>query len=475
MGPEFESFPAWSAAVSLASDRRDFLRRSSVVAAAALFPFDSLRRRIAAGDQPRSAKDYGPLRAARDATTGLDLLKLPPDFRYLSFGWTGDRMDDARPTPPLHDGMAVVGRDGDQCVLIRNHEIDSSGAPIVPVEAAYDPRGAGGCTRLVFDCRSERLVAHAAALGGTVKNCAGGPTPHGSWLSCEETVLGPGDVRKGKRVDFEKPHGFVFEVPGDGGAVSKPIVEMGRFVHEAVAIDLATGVVYLTEDQDETAGFYRFLPKDAGRLADGGRLQMMAVPSQPDLRAGVPLDRPFDVSWVDVDDPSVAHSPNGPDGLGVFTQGRGRGGATFARLEGAWYGCERVFFCSTSGGDAKLGQVFEFDPARQTLRLVFESPAPEVLSGPDNVTVSPRGGVLLCEDSDAAPQRLMGLTPAGEIFPFAENAIQLAGAPNGFRGDFRDQEWCGATFSPDGQWLFVNIQNPGVTFAITGPWDRGSL
>jgi len=98
-----------------------------------------------------------------------------------------------------------------------------------------------------------------------------------------------------------------------------------------------------------------------------------------------------------------------------------------------------------------------------------------VLNRPDNLCVSPRGGIVLCEDAKDAQPFLRGLTPDGAIFDFAQNNVVLDGERNGLAGDFRDREWAGACFSPDGRWLFVNVQWPGITFAITGPWQRGVL
>ena len=156
-------------------------------------------------------------------------------------------------------------------------------------------------------------------------------------------------------------------------------------------------------------------------------------------------------------------------------QGFDKGGASFSRLEGCWYDSGSIFFTSTSGGTVGEGQVWHYDPRREELRLIFESPAQRVLDNPDNITISPRGGILLCEDGDRVGQRLIGLTPRGEIFPFAVNNVVLNGEKNGITGDFRGREWAGATYSPDTRWLFVNIQTPGITFAIIGPWDNGAL
>ena len=132
-------------------------------------------------------------------------------------------------------------------------------------------------------------------------------------------------------------------------------------------------------------------------------------------------------------------------------------------------------FSATSGGSRGYGQVWEYRPSTEQLRLLFESPGPQVLNMPDNLTISPRGGIAICEDGGGQPQRLQGLTADGRLFPFAANRIRLNGEKNGYRGDFTAKELAGVCFSPDGQWLFFNVQTPGVTFAITGPWERGKL
>ncbi len=105
---------------------------------------------------------------------------------------------------------------------------------------------------------------------------------------------------------------------------------------------------------------------------------------------------------------------------------------------------------------------------------MFESPSADVLNAPDNITVSPRGGLVLCEDGDG-DQFLHGLTVDGEIFQFAKNNTVLNGEQNGITGNFTGSEFAGACYSPDGDWLFVNIQTPGITLAITGPWRMGAL
>ena len=119
-----------------------------------------------------------------------------------------------------------------------------------------------------------------------------------------------------------------------------------------------------------------------------------------------------------------------------------------------------------------MGQVWEIEPKTATLRLIFESPSPDVLNMPDNVCLSPRGSIVLCENGTANP-RIHGLTRDGRIFPFARNNVKLTGERNGLVGDYTTSEFAGATYSPNGEWLFVNIQRPGITVAITGPWEHG--
>lgn len=422
-----------------------------------------------------SGAGYGPLAPVRDETTGLELLKLPQGFRYLTFGWTGSPLDDGNRTPGAHDGMAVVKAEGKLVTLIRNHEVDGAGKPIGDPKKSYDPRGRGGCTNLVFDTEAGKLVRSWVGISGTVRNCAGGLTPWHTWLTCEETLAGPDPKAKG--TTYEKTHGWILEVGADDPLEAVALTAMGRFNHEAVAVDPATGQVYETEDKG-TAGFYRFTPKTPGKLADGGKLEMLKIEGEPDLRRGSKSGATeFACTWVEIGDPERGHSPGKDDGLGVYHQGKEQGGTTFARLEGCWYGEveKKIYFTATSGGKAGKGQVWEFAPQTQKLRLVYESPNVQALDMPDNITVSPRGGILVCEDGGAHPQRLHGLTTSGQIFPFAENHVILEKSTFGFKGNFTEQEWAGVTFSPDGRWMFVNTQTPGITFAITGPWEQGIL
>jgi uncharacterized repeat protein (TIGR03803 family) len=225
----------------------------------------------------------------------------------------------------------------------------------------------------------------------------------------------------------------------------------------------------VTEDRGD-ACLYRFVPTVPGDLAQGGELQAMRI-------GGSTLDTRRDgsrvygtVSWVSVEDAD-------PAGDTVRLQAQAKGAAIFGRLEGAWYGNDRIYVLTTNGGPVGQGQVFELDPATDTFKVLYASPGADVLNAPDNMCVSPRGGLVLCEDGDGT-EYVHGLTPDGEIFGFAQNITDLRTGSAGKAvapADYRGSE-CGSVFEPkNGSWMFVNIQSPGITFAITGPWRRGAL
>jgi secreted PhoX family phosphatase len=470
---------------------------------------------------PLVPSPYGPIGPKPDQATGLPLLQLPDGFRYISYSWTGDRMSDGVDCPSLHDGMAVVAELGDHdrrhdddddddrhrwwfwgerdddrgrggrhdddddrddddrddhdrdhdrrrsnlLLLVRNHELDR-GAPYVnDPRITYLPDGAGGTTNLLFDARRGKWLSVWSSLAGTARNCAGGVTPWNTWITCEET-----DV---------EGHGWNFEVGMRRGDPT-PLKAMGRFSHEALMVDPRTGYVYETEDAGNESGFYKFVPNRYGRLASGGRLYMLAVKGHPQAPLGqaFAIGTTWDVEWVRIDDPHAETES-------VFQQGFLKGGAQFSRLEGAWWGDRTGYFLSTNGGVAGEGQVFEYNPRRERLKLIYDAPNANEVDNPDNITVTPGGSLLMCEDAAGnnfrAGERLIGLTLDGETFTFAQNNINLTAAQIAAAGkkvapgDSRQNEWAGATFSPDGRWLFVNIQTPGITFAITGPWHRGPL
>jgi secreted PhoX family phosphatase len=461
------------------ANRRQFLQGFGALAGTAVTaaPLRALMAKTEAGSAGWSLDSgYGSLRPTLDQTTGLPLIELPEGFSYHTYGWTDDPMDDGLPTPARHDGMAVVKAQGDLLTLVRNHEIVNDRGAFGPPEITYDPAGAGGTSNLQFDLAKGQFVRSWASLSGTMQNCAGGPTPWGSWLSCEELLINPGFVMQdgGKRRELRlrNRHGYVFEVPADKLVKPEPLLALGQIQHEAIAIDPKTDIVYETEDNNWASGFYRMIPAEPGNLKAGGRLQMMKVNGREDSRTGVPINQAMDVSWVDIEHPERGHTPGTQDMSGVIKQGIRQGATIFARLEGCWYANDLVFFTSTSGGDLGKGQVYSFDPRNQVLHLIYESRDQELMDKPDNITISPSGSVVICEDGSRKGMMLLMLSKAGDLFPLARNTIQLASEKNDFKGDYSTSEWCGASFSPDGKWLFVNIQKPGITFAITGPWQH---
>lgn len=393
------------------------------------------------------------LMPAEDETTGLSLIRLPPGFRYRSFSWTDDRLSDGTLVPGLHDGMGAILRENEGVVdLVRNHEINVQQPFSAP--AVYDPGAGGGTTTLEFDLeRGEWLAAHGS-LSGTIRNCAGGTTPWGSWLTCEETEqIAQGPLRQ--------PHGYVFEVTPGGDTTGEPLRSLGRFSHEAAAVDPVTGMVYLTED-DSRAGLYRFVPSAPGSAGlASGRLEMLAVVGSPQDDSMWRVGETQAVHWVAIDDPDARRTR-------TFDQGFVLGGKRFKRLEGIAVAERELLFVSTTGGVMKEGQIWSLALDTSSLTLVFESWSEDVLNQPDNI-FPVDGGLILCEDGGRAPTRMSMFDSAGAIRVLAENNVIFDGY-RGLRGDFRAVEWCGACFV--GDWLFANIQTPGITVAITGPWDQ---
>jgi secreted PhoX family phosphatase len=502
-------------------DRRAFLRHGALAAGGGLatsFALQGMAARSAhaAAGRPVKARQaipgegYGPLAPVADQR-GMEILALPAGFTYVTFGHIGSTMSDGHPTPLALDGMSAFAGPNGMVRLIRNHEDrNPPGNGSVPtVRRSYDPTAGGGTSTLDYDPRTRTLVRDYVSLSGSTTNCAGGRGYRlRSWISGEEVVGGP-NYTTNLNQRYGRRHGYCFEVPlqREPGRHhrSEPIPEMGRFCHEAVAVDQSTGIVYLTEDPGSGlgAGFYRFIPDDPRRLRAGGRLQMLGVRSRPqaDLRKGQTVGDALSVTWFDIDDPDPEYVVL-DDPRSTFNQGFDQGGAKFNRLEGCWYDEGSVYFVSTSGGDAEngdvnadgyregFGQVWEYRPSARNggrLTLWFESPAGDVLDSPDNVTVTPRGGLLLCEDDassaydDAHPaapglsqvNRLIGLTPDGDAFEFAVNR-------------FSESELAGVCFSPDGQTMFFNIfgasegtpaehAGQGMTVAVTGPWQDGPL
>ena len=456
--------------------RRHFLQTSAAFA----LGFSGLRTLFGCdnADIPNTraiSERFGPLQP-----DPAKILDLPEGFSYQIISRKGEQMTDGFFVPADHDGMAAFPGPNSLTILVRNHEVnlndDAGDGPFGPgnelltrlgpddlYDAGHNGQPClGGTTTLVYDTDAQRLESHHLSLAGTLRNCAGGPTPWNSWISCEETVQ-----RGGEQCAHD--HGYPFEVPASatpGLARPVPLKAMGRFRHEAVAVDPATGVVYQTEDVGDGL-LYRFIPNQPGQLAEGGRLQALAVVEQPSLdtrnweATTVTPGTTLDTRWFDLDD---VEAPDNDLRLRGFEQGAAR----FARGEGMWYGDNAVFFACTNGGAAERGQIWRYVPSLfegtpeeaskpGRLELFVEPNDPGLVDNADNLTVTPWGDLILCEDG-SGDQYLVGITPQGTVYKFAHNAVS-------------DSEFAGATFSPDGSTLFVNIQGDGLTLAITGPWQ----
>lgn len=479
--------------------RRNLIKGISALSSLSLLgPLAALQARAAAQETLLIDSPYGPLLPVRDQSTGLPLLRLPKGFSYASFGWAGDRMANGLPCPALHDGMGVVRTQGSEVTLIRNHEVSlGKDTHFFGAGAVYD-RGTiagrlanGGTTTLRF--RNGKWVDMLPALGGTVANCAGGVTPWGTWLTCEEVAADDASSMGMK-------HGYVFEVRADGHSDANPITGMGRFRHEAVAVDPLSGIVYMTEDDSGKSGFYRYVPHDRngkpGSLAQGGVLQMARIAGDRNANiAAASVGHAHPLEWVDIADPDANRGVAEADGKtinnasGPFRQGWTQGALRMNRGEGIAFHAGKVYVMDTTGGEVKTGAIWELDLETQILRCIYASKGMLFGNMGDNITVSPRGGLLLCEDSNSTAtdqygpgERLMGLTARGEIFIFAKNnyevdagELQRAGKLPSHAGDRRSSEFCGACFDATGKFLFVNAQDPGITYAITGPWQHGPL
>ncbi|MCI0632798.1 MAG: PhoX family protein [Actinobacteria bacterium] len=477
--------------------RRTLLKGAGAAAGAAVLggPFQGFVARAAGAASP----PFRELRPIPDLRDGRVRLHLPEGFQYRSFHDTEFpvTLGDGTALPGRHDGMAAFPGSNGNLWLVRNHEVNNPGPAFGPGQP-YDAMAQGGTTSVQVTPTGEVLQAFTS-LNGSQMNCSGGPMPWESWITCEETINGPDvgpDFTGASNVPLQQRHGFIFEVPAGEQSDRRPITNAGRFAHEAVAFDPGEGILYLTEDNfGFPSGFYRYIPASdpmaTGRLDNDGQLQMLAVRGMPnvDLAAEQPGRATYQVEWVDIDDPAptfpftpgqTAPTTNDQALVYVGDQGRARGAAYFSRLEGTAYDDGVVYFCSTQGGGPAetsfgpiadgygngTGQIWAYRIASQTLQLLFQSTGADVLDFPDNVTTSPRGTLVLCEDN-VNDNYLRGLTRGGQLFDIALNRLvsQLTGLPR-----FND-EFAGSTFSPDGETLFVNIQaSRGMSFAIWGPW-----
>lgn len=472
--------------------RRDFARRSALtgasvalvgsVGALATAPGaladDDAPDTGDAGDEAGTGghgPGYGPLVPDPEG-----ILALPAGFSYRIVTHSGvTRLESGEFTPSNHDGTAAFEGPRGTTLLVNNHELKgvrSKWKHPVPLTGGlvYDPAASGGCT--VVEVHRGGEVAEWVGIAGTSTNCAGGSTTWGTWLTCEEN-----SDRAGQN-GMTKDHGYVFEVdPYDRRANRdpKPVKAFGRFDHEAVVIDPKRGHAYLTEDDSEPNGLlFRWVPPHGfkhgrGQLRkladDAGTLQAPKCFDSggrfvDDLSRATRIGTVYGVDWIDVPD---------RDGRTVAVREQfDDGDITRARkLEGMWWADGGAYIVSSyardeSPGEPHDGQVWFYDPRRRTLTLKVLIGTGGQLDGPDNITVSPYGGLVLAEDGEGG-QHLFGATESGRTYPIARNELNV-----GTDAEPEFSEFAGVVFSPDGKTLYANIQNPGILLAITGPWRR---
>ncbi|MFD8330173.1 alkaline phosphatase PhoX [Streptomyces lydicus] len=474
--------------------RRDFAKRSafagagvalagsvSVLATAPGALGEELPDPAADGTATGHGFGYGPLLPDPDG-----ILALPAGFSYRIITRSGvTTLDSGETTPSNHDGTGTFAGPRGTTLLVNNHELKGPRAdwphPVPLTDGlVYDPAASGGCT-VVEVAQDGTPVGERVGIAGTSTNCAGGTTPWGTWLTCEETE------DKAGQHGMTKDHGYVFEVdPRDlrAGRDPKPVKALGRYAHEAVVVDPRRGHLYLTEDAAGPNGlFYRWTPPHGfhhgrGKLRtladDAGVLQAFKCFDSggrfvDDLSRATRTGTVYGVDWVDVPDRDARTvSVRKQFTAGEVTRAR--------KLEGLWWADGGAYVVSSFAREESPvqhdGQVWFYDPRRRTLTLkvllgVNPDPGKDgAFDGPDNITVSPYGGLIIAEDGEGV-QHLFGATDDGRTYPLARNELNIGTAD---KPEF--SEFTGPVFSPDGNTLFANIQEPGIMLAITGPWKR---
>jgi secreted PhoX family phosphatase len=509
-------------------NRRTFLKRTAALGGlATIGPLHALGARSAFGATPPRITGYGPLVPKGDLALPAEF-----NYQVISRqGWP--MSDGQLTPGIFDGMGAFRGARGRTVLVRNHENREQAGEiKVFTGQYEYDPQMFGGNTKLEIRRRragrdpisGQRLYTYTvvrdfAILGGTSTNCAGGVVGR-SWIACEEVV---------KRGPSGFKHGYTFEIPSDasGPVQAMPIIATGRFVHEAVT--WSGGVLYLTEDRraqrdpllGEIGGcFYRYIPDDftpddgydeddgddrrgdddrePGRLRSGprprrlsettGKLQALKVRTEwhANMEVGRVVGRPYKVEWVDV--PEADHdddTDNRTDRVPGFTptriQAQDRGAAYFEKMEGMWADerrgdaddaserARRVYFACSDGGALNLGAVWEYDPERETLTMIYESVDPARLEHPDNVVIIPHTGDVLLQEDGEGDQFVRGVTQEGEIYDFCQTLTNHS-------------EFCGGCFDPDGHTLYLNQQGErgnepdgppdlfAVTYAIYGPF-----
>ncbi|KXK59163.1 translocation protein TolB [Micromonospora rosaria] len=385
-------------------DRRTVLRVGVLGAGTATFAGALWQQAFAAVAQP-GPSPYGALLAA-DANG----IHLPAGFTSRVIARSGQNVPGTSYAWHRAPDGGACFRSGTGWIYVSNSEI--------PV--------AGGASAIRFTADGSIASAYRI-LGGTNVNCAGGATPWGTWLSCEEVPLGR-----------------VFETWPDGSRQAEERTRMGRFTHEAAACDPDRRVVYLTEDESDGC-FYRFVPDTWGDLRTG-TLQVLCGPT--DQVAGP-------VTWRDVPD---------RDGIPVPTRLQVSAAKHFNGGEGCWYDRGTCWF--TTKGD---NRVWAYDAVNQRIDLAYDDnlvPAGTApLTGVDNITGTSGGDLYVAEDG--GNMEINVITPAGVVAPI----LRIAGQ--------NSSEITGPAFSPDGRRLYFSSQrgtsgasagSGGITYEVTGPF-----